>query len=230
MVSRQNVVSYGAAMTAKLPVPPKFRTKMSCQVIGTLTTTEGKAVAYSTYLNALYLPFDTSLTDWPNPITGAAIATVQPTAFTDYCSATGLYKNYRVYNSTCTLLIEPNNSADVMSVTLVPALLASPYADIQDASQAPYAKTCLANLGSRNGCKTYVDVASLAGVSKAVVEEDASLTYGAVYNGRPTALYVWQVFITNLSGSNLAGTVVYKLNLDWDVEFYSPGLTQLPVT
>lgn len=220
----KDTVAYFGTMSRSLPMPPKFRTKLTISNTGQI----GGAVSLtgSTYiirLNGIYLPFNTSSV-LPG-LTLAANAT-QPSQLGFFLS-TQNYTRYRVYKASCRVRYVPSSLLDQMLVSLQAAENGLSPTTTQSMAQPFQKERVFTQAENTKELMMTVTMAELSGVTEKTiqVQTDANFTGGgATLSTLPTDSYDWYISSKSLTSSTSTSAIGITITCDYWVEFFEPAV------
>jgi len=213
-----NVVQYKAPRS--MPFAPRYRTKMHCDIYGSLAAATAASGHYYVKLNNALLPYTGG--GWPSAV--PAIATLNPTGYSSIVNI-NLYSQYRVIASSITIEFLPSALADTIEVTVTPSAANTIPATTAVAMQQPYTKSMFmssSKQNSRNGSSitNYIDVARFLGVRKQALQDDLSGEYIGAYNAPSTIQFYWVVNWATPNNANNTTPLDYRVKMTYYIECF----------
>lgn len=192
---------------------------MRCAITGNIVAGTFPSV-YKLSGNTLYIPLLGG--SWPGVLT-ASIATLNPCGFSNLCTSTGPYNNFRVYGSKIKITFQAVG-ADSVTFTLTPltAPTSSVPTGVADILAEPRTKRKMLTGGSKSMTLTSeMKVQELYGISKETIANDVIGVLSGTYNTSPTQTIAWYVCWTTSTGVATVGAIGYEVEVIYDAEFFN---------
>lgn len=224
--AHQNMMVNKASARLHNLVAPKFLTKLEYGFTGAHTLAAGTVGYFDVKLNSLHFPGNAN-----DPFTGAQFGgTLYPATLAlnalnpdGYSQLGVLYSTVKVLASKFTITCTPTGSVDCGMCVYPVESPAALVADYQQAQSLPYSKAivCTGNNNIRqNTIQSYMDGATLAGLSKRQYIDD-NYNFQATIGADPHSIQDWVVIITPFAaGSALSNNI--QVRVTYWVEFFDP--------
>lgn len=203
----------------QMPFPPRFRTKMTCAIYGSIAAGVNTAT-FTSKLNSCLLPFAGGTWTGASP----AIATLNPAGFSAICNQ-NYYTSFRVYSSKILVEFLPQALADTIQIVIVPSISTGGSVFAVSLEQ-PYAKSMFMSSSKQNSARgsaltNYITVHKFMGVSKRAIEDDLSNKFNGFFNAQPGTLLEWVVEFVTPDAVVTVTPLEYRAVMTYYVEFYN---------
>lgn len=196
-------------------LPPKYRTALTCNVMGQLEAGVGSASDYFAFwLNGIYHPMDTGLTTITTAPGAPLIYNISP-AGSDKLSA--IYSKYRVTACKCQVMVLPTSAADEIVFALAPALpgMAALSVDQVDAVSHSVGPK-FSGTYFKSSLSKYLKVSDVIGNK---ISGDLSQLISNV-NANPALQVRWDLAYRTLSNADITSTIGVAIKLTYYVDFF----------
>jgi len=212
---------------------------MACAFMGTLPASTATTGYFYVSGNSAHIPFNSTMAAATRSInyysatgySGDSYSAVQPEGFTAICSNTSIYRAYKVHGSRISLSFNPTSTADNIFASITAAQInTNSTTTIWTSAEAPFS-TKLATFTSIQQNKPLVKslkTAKVWGVPSNTVSIDDG--FGASYNGSPGNEWCWVIQWQNVDNTTTNAIMGIRVEVEYDIEFYSPATGALPDT
>jgi hypothetical protein len=222
--------------TPNLPIPERIRTRFYCEADYKIPVSTASITSGAVKLNSPWLPFRPGGSSAFSSYTFLGPATESTLLCTGWSQLTNanLYLFNKVVRATIKIRIGGANSANNVTLTVVPAFDIASFSSIYTVRAAPLARQATFSVSKpntgvgRDGWFTYsFDPYMLNAATKAEAKGDISLA--GSYNLDPILVNWWHIYIqTNDLDVTATTASLVQVKVEYDVELY--GLTQMSVT
>lgn len=239
--ANHDVITY--MVPRNMPFPPRYRTKMSFGLFGSIFAggldTIGRGQVY-VGLNYLYHPINNATWNLTGPVTvnsGIPPNVLQPTGYDQIAPTTGfMYRKWRVYASKISMSLTPETPTDYMEVSITPSQITSSPIDVGAAMAQPYTRSKFFATGKAIGnpsdiLSSYMTVHKIAGVTSSAIQNDLSGQFiGNSSGGLPTTQYYWVVNFAKVNYTDNTLSIDLNMKVTYWVEFFDLSAANLPDT
>lgn len=222
--------------TPNLPIPERIRTSFTCEADYKIAVSTASTTSGAVKLNSPWLPFRPGGNSAFGSYTflgPATESTLLCTGWSQLANA-NLYLFNKVVRSTIKIRMSGANSANNVTLTVVPALDVASFASIYTVRAAPLARQATFSVSKpntgvgRDGWFSYsIDPYVLTSATRAEAKGDISLA--GSYNLDPLTVLWWHVYVqTNDLDVSSTTASLLQVRVKYDVELYQ--LTQMSVT
>lgn len=222
--------------TPNLPIPERLRTRFYCEADYKIAVSTASITSGAVKLNSPWLPFRPGGSSAFSSYTFLGPATESTLLCTGWSQLTNanLYLFNKVVRATIKLRISGANSANNVTLTVVPAFDVASFSSIYAVRAAPLARQATFSVSKpntgvgRDGWFTYTfNPYLLNAATRAEAKGDISLA--GSYNLDPILVNWWHIYIqTNDLDVSATTASLLQVKVAYDVELY--GLTQMSVT
>jgi hypothetical protein len=201
-----------------IPFPQRYRTSLRCCIQGNLVTGAIPGVYYVSG-NSAYLPYNGG--SWPGVII-ASTFTLQPCGFSNLCTSTGPYNNWRCYSSQIRARLTSGSLADIITYTVTPGNTGSAVTGVADALAEPRTKSAMTQGGAtQTQIRHKFNITDFLGIGPYAVRDDMVGLFSGSYNAAPTQQFRWNFAWTTSNNAALVAPASYEIEMLYDVEFFN---------